>query len=270
MNDLSIYIVGSAGEGIQTVGDVVARALLRSGISVFTSKEYESRIRGGNSSYRIRASGPNAPRHNADVILALNSITAAHYKDTASSNCLALGELSPGGEGIKIPFQALAKEQFGSPLYANSIAAGSLGAVIGLSQDILESVVRERFSKLTDAVLQRNIGATQLGYRKVSENLADFQAIALQSTSPSHVFASVHEVIPLAAAAVGCRFMAAYPMSPSTGIMTAFAKDPELGVFVEQAEDEISAINMSLGASAAGARAMTATSGGIRSDDRRR
>ena len=120
MRDLSVFIVGSAGEGIQTVGDVVARSLLRTGISVFTSKEYESRIRGGNSSYRIRAAGPNAPRHDADVILALNPTAAAHYEETASSNCLALGELSPGGEGIEIPFQALAKKQFGSPLYADS------------------------------------------------------------------------------------------------------------------------------------------------------
>ena len=262
MNDLSIYIVGSAGEGIQTVGDVVARALLRSGITVFTSKEYESRIRGGNNSYRIRASGPNAPRHDADVILALNSITAAHYKDTASSNCLALGELSPGGEGIKIPFQALAKEQFGSPLYANSIAAGALGAALGLRQKILEDVIRERFVKLSDAVQQQNIDAIQTGYEKASEHLDASQSLSLEMTDQAHTFASVHEIIPLAAAAAGCRFMAAYPMSPSTGIMTAFAKDPELGVFVEQAEDEIAAINMSLGSSAAGARAMTATSGG--------
>jgi len=262
VNDLSIFIVGAAGEGIQTVGDVVARAFLRSGVSVFTSKEYESRIRGGNSSYRIRAAGPNAPRHDANVILALNSTAAAHYENTASSNCLVLGELSPGGEGISVPFQALAKELFGSPIYANSIAAGALAAVLGLSQRILENVIRERFARLNEAVLQQNVDAIRMGYEKASGHLDASQAISLETTDRTHTFASVHEIIPLAAAAAGCRFMAAYPMSPSTGIMTAFAKDPELGVFVEQAEDEIAAINMSLGASAAGARAMTATSGG--------
>jgi 2-oxoglutarate/2-oxoacid ferredoxin oxidoreductase subunit alpha len=262
MNDLSIFIVGSAGEGIQTVGDVVARTLLRSGINVFTTKEYESRIRGGNSSYRIRAAGPNAPRHDADVILALNPLSAAHYENAASSSCLALGDMSPGSEGIAIPFQALAKEQFGSPLYANSIAAGALGAIIGLSQGILEMVTRERFGKLSEEILALNTKAIALGYDKASALLDNSQAISLESSDRSHTFASVHEVIPLAAAASGCRFMAAYPMSPATGIMTAFAKDPELGVFVEQVEDEIAAINMSLAASAAGARAMTATSGG--------
>lgn len=77
MNDLSISIVGFAGEGIQTVGD-------------------------------------------SDMFFALNSTAVAHYENTASSNCLTLGELSPGGKGIEIPFQALAKECFGSPFYANS------------------------------------------------------------------------------------------------------------------------------------------------------
>ncbi|MCK5247424.1 2-oxoacid:acceptor oxidoreductase subunit alpha, partial [Candidatus Bipolaricaulota bacterium] len=143
-----------------------------------------------------------------------------------------------------------------------SIAAGALGAVLGLSQEILEDVIRERFTKLSAAVLQQNIDAIRMGYEKASEHLDTYHAISLETTDRAHTFASAHEIIPLAAAAAGCRFMAAYPMSPSTGIMTAFAKDPDLGVFVEQAEDEIAAINMSLGASAAGARAMTATSGG--------
>jgi len=262
MKDLSIFIVGAAGEGIQTIGDVVARSLLRSGIRVFTTKEYESRIRGGNSSYRLRISGPNAPRHDADVILSLNATAAAHYQDTASMNCVSLGELSPEGQGISIPFQALAKERFGSPLYANSIAAGSLGSVLGLSQDVLEAVIRERFAKLSPDIQQQNIAALELGVKRVSASTDVVPGISLEPSDRAYSFASVHETIPLAAAAAGCRFMAAYPMSPATGIMTAFAKDPELGVFVEQVEDEISAINMSLGASAAGARAMTATSGG--------
>ncbi len=262
MNDLSIFIVGSAGEGIQTIGDVVARALLRHGVRVFTSKEYESRIRGGNNSYRIRALGASAPRHDADVLLCLNSSAAAHYADVAAPGALMLGELAPGGTGIAIPFQSLAQETFGSPIFANSIAAGALGAVLGLPTDLVEKVVRERFSRLSEEVLDRNIAAVRLGVEKATDGRAESESISLEATDHAHSFVSVHEAIPLAAAAAGCRFMAAYPMSPSTGIMTAFAKDPELGVFVEQAEDEIAAINMSLGASAAGARAMTATSGG--------
>ncbi len=102
MNDLRAFIVSAA-----------PRNCLRGGMRAFTSTEYKS---------LIRTSGPNGPRHDADVFLALNSTTVAHYENTAGSNCSALGELSPGGEGIAIPFQALAKERFGSPLYAYFIA----------------------------------------------------------------------------------------------------------------------------------------------------
>lgn len=91
MNDPGILIVKAAEEGIQTIGDADARAFK-----------------------------PKAPRTDADVILALNSTAVAHYENMASSNCLALGKSSPGGEGIGIPFQALAKKQFGSPLSARS------------------------------------------------------------------------------------------------------------------------------------------------------
>jgi 2-oxoglutarate ferredoxin oxidoreductase subunit alpha len=263
VRDLSIFIVGAAGEGIQTIGDVVAHALLKSGVAVFTSKEYESRIRGGHNSYRLRVSGPNAPRHDADVILALNSAAFEHYRSVALPGATILGELPAESDGLLLRFQAMAKEAFGSAIFVNTLAAGALGAVVGLSPDIVQSVVESRLSKLSDEVLEQNVRAVRMGFEAASKQMVEPENRAeLTDGCKGHAFASVHEIIPLAAAAAGCRFMAAYPMSPSTGIMTAFARDPDLGVFVEQAEDEIAAVNMSLAASAAGARSMTATSGG--------
>ncbi len=262
MNDLSIFIVGAAGEGIQTIGDIVAHAMLKRGIAVFTSKEYESRIRGGHNSYRLRIDGPNAPRHDADVLLSLNPVAFGHYRSSAHPDAILMGELSEEGEGLPLHFQAMAKEAFDSTIFANTIAAGALSAVVGLSPDVVQSVVEQRLSKLSKEVLEQNVRAVRLGFEAASKRREPGSRAMLAATREDHVFASVHEIIPLAAAAAGCRFMAAYPMSPSTGIMTAFAREPELGVFVEQAEDEIAAINMALAASAAGARSMTATSGG--------
>ena len=262
MRDLSIFIVGAAGEGIQTIGDIVAHALLRCGIAVFTSKEYESRIRGGHNSYRLRVDGPNAPRHDANVILALNPAAAEHYRAAASPGAILVGESPEGQDGLSIRFRTLANETFDSTIFANTLAAGALGAVIGLSPAIVRSVVENRMSKLSEDVLEQNVRAVQIGYETASKLVEDTDRIELTPTDKAHSFVSVHEIIPVTAAAAGCRFMAAYPMSPSTGIMTSFARDPELGVFVEQAEDEIAAVNMSLAASAAGARSMTATSGG--------
>lgn len=262
MSDLSIFIVGAAGEGIQTIGDIVAHALLRSGIAVFASKEYESRIRGGHNSYRLRVSGPNAPRHDADVVLALNADASEHYGTAARPGATLVGELAEGQDGVRIRFQTMAKESFDSPIFANTIAAGALGAVVGLAPDVLQSVIEDRLSKLSKEVLEQNVQAVRMGFDATSRQLTSASRSTLTTETKDHVFASVHEVIPIAAAVAGCRFMAAYPMSPSTGIMTAFARDPELGVFVEQAEDELAAVNMAVAASAAGARSMTATSGG--------
>ena len=248
MADVQIAIVGAAGEGIQTVGDVVARAVLSQGFPVIAGKEYESRIRGGNNSYRIRIGDvpPPALQERADILLPLNKTAAAHYSDLLRS----------GGLVVDLPFAAIAEKTGGSKLYANSVAAGALVATLGIELSVLSPVLESMFARKKEDVLRANIAAATAGYSAASSRFS------LGRKEAEHVLISAHEAIVLAATYSGCRFISAYPMSPSTGIITAFARDERLGVFAEQAEDEIAAINMALGASYAGARAMTATSGG--------
>ena len=75
MQDRSVLVAGAAGEGIQTIGDVIARSFLSHGYPVFATQDYESRIRGGHSSYCLRVGDEplNAPRADGDVLLALNA-----------------------------------------------------------------------------------------------------------------------------------------------------------------------------------------------------
>jgi 2-oxoglutarate ferredoxin oxidoreductase subunit alpha len=261
--DRSIFVAGAAGEGIQTIGDVVARCFLSHGYPVFATQEFESRIRGGNSSVRIRVADTpcNAPREDADVLLALNPIARERY---ASSLCSDGFLLSNDGEtgGLTIPFVSLATQHGGQAIYANAVAAGALCAAVGLPLAVLERVLSSTFAKRGDEIVRANVAAAQAGFDLATAELGGRSVEPLPRRDAAYAFTSAHETIPLAAAAAGCRFISAYPMSPSTGIITAFAQDADLGVFAEQAEDEISAINMALGAGAAGARAMTATSGG--------
>jgi 2-oxoglutarate ferredoxin oxidoreductase subunit alpha len=261
--DRSIFVTGAAGEGIQTIGDVVARCFLTHGYAVFATQEFESRIRGGNSSYRIRvADAPrNAPREDADVLLALNPVTREHYSDALRSEGLLVSSEEESG-GLTVPFVDLATEQGGNRIYANAVAAGALCAAVGLPFAVLETVLSSTFEKRGEEIVRANAAAARAGFDSAIAQLGDRRVEGLRKRDAAYAFASAHDVIPIAAAAAGCRFMAAYPMSPSTGIITAFARHPDLGVFAEQAEDEIAAINMAIGASAAGARAMTATSGG--------
>jgi len=262
--DLSIVIVGAAGEGIQTIGDVVARSALAAGNAVFSTKEYESRIRGGHNSYwiRVREAPGNAPRQTADVLLALNDRAMERYVDVVEEDGLLIAETGEDSRTVAVSFRQIAAERFGAEIYANTIAAGALIATLGIKFAALAGTLAATFAAKGEKIVATNIAAAQAGYELAESRLPGREFTTLPNRGKSHFLISAHEVIPLAAAYAGCRFMSAYPMSPSTGIITAFAKDEGLGVFVEQAEDEIAAINMAIGASYAGARAMTATSGG--------
>ncbi len=264
MLDLSIVIAGAAGEGVQTIGDVISRSLLSLGYPVFTTQEYESRIRGGTTSYRIRVSETvrNAPRRDADLLLALNSHAQEHYAPLLNESGLLLTEEKGGTRGIAVPFAEIAAERFGQKIYANAVAAGALAAALGADFDVLGQVLRATFASKGEEIAQANVEAARAGHDAARENNHFGPLTTLSKRDQSFTLISANEAIPLAAAYAGCRFIAAYPMSPSTGIITALSRDKELGVFAEQAEDEIAAINMAIGASFAGARAMTATSGG--------
>jgi 2-oxoglutarate ferredoxin oxidoreductase subunit alpha len=266
MRELSLFLVGAAGEGIQTIGDAVARCFLAHGYPAFVVNEFESRIRGGNSSMRVRVGDEprNAPTEAADILLAVNSVALEYYRGALREDGLLI---SPGETGerpghLAIPFADLAVEHGGAELYGNAVAAGALCGAVGLPISRLEAVLTETFAGKGDEIVSVNLSAARAGFEEAVRQLGDRRPAEIPPLDRSYAFANAHETIPIAAAAAGCRFMAAYPMSPSTSIITAFARQPELGVFAEQAEDEIAAINMSLGASAGGARAMTATSGG--------
>jgi 2-oxoglutarate ferredoxin oxidoreductase subunit alpha len=268
MEERSLFITGAAGEGIQTIGNVVARCFLAHGYPAFAVNEFESRIRGGNSSTRIRvAETPrNAPRETADLLLAMNLQAEKHYRSALSPEALRIvPEATDASEDegcVLIPFRDLALDHGGAPIYANAVAAGAVCAAEGIPRDILEAVLEQAFSARGAETVDANRSAARAGYGAALAQLDDRARPALPSRASRYTFATAHDVLPVAAAAAGCRFIAAYPMSPSTGIITAFSRHPELGVVAEQAEDEIAAINMALGAAAAGARAMTATSGG--------
>jgi len=271
MLDLSVVIAGSAGEGVQTIGEAFARAVLRQGYPVFTTQEYESRIRGGQSSYRVRIteSVENAPRPDADLLLALNGRALSHYRPLLRPGGILLAEEeeaqpleATSGDAIAIPFGRTAAERFGTKLYSNSVAAGALVAALGMGIAPLEELLRETFLRKKEEVVLANVEASRAGFALARERLGETRLEPLPKRDRSYTLISGNEAIPLAAAYAGCRFIAAYPMSPSTEIITTLARDEELGVFAEQAEDEIAAINMAIGASYAGARAMTATSGG--------
>ena len=263
--DINIMVSGAAGQGIQTIGYILAKTASEAGYYVFAWQEYESRIRGGSNSYRIRVSDTpaNSPLIEADIFLPLDEKSKAKYRPLLKENGILIDERESGNRVITIPFVSIAQTDLGNKLFANTVAAGALAAVLGLDLDSLSEVIADEFSGKGVDIIRTNLSAAATGYKFAKKSCEGICPWRLPKRELAQYLISGNEALALGAAAAGCRFIAAYPMTPSTGIITFLSKHKEqLKIFTEQAEDEIAAINMAIGATYAGVRAMTASSGG--------
>lgn len=272
--DYSIKICGEAGQGIQTVGETLARVFSRSGCHVFTHQDYESRVRGGHNFYQVRlADRPiSAPLDKINILIAFDreSIPAnekrlAEYGQIIFDSS-AIGKVEnpalPDTSYMDIPFTALAVEHGGNRIMANTVAIGAILGMLGMELEILFRIIKDTFVKKGEAVIKANTEAAMAGFDFAVKQCIKCSFSTPPLSSPKMLIAG-NDAIGLGAVASGCKFYSAYPMTPATGIMLYVAgKAKEYNIIVEQAEDEISAINMTLGASFAGVRAMTASSGG--------
>ncbi len=268
--DYSIRICGEAGQGIQTVGDTLARVFARTGYHVFTHQDYESRIRGGHNFYQIRvADRPlTAARDRIDILVTFDresiDIDAAFVADHGRIiyDSGTLKQKFDGRQFLDIPFTALAVEHGGSRIMANAVATGAILGLLGMDMDILLKIITDTFQKKGEDVIRANVSAATAGYDFAVKECADCSFAMAAGTEQKMLIAGI-DAIGAGALASGCKFYAAYPMTPSTGIMNYLAgKAKDYGIIVEQAEDEIAAINMAIGASFGGVRSMTASSGG--------
>ncbi len=268
--DYSIKIGGEAGQGIQTVGDTLTGFFSHIGFHVFTHQDYESRVRGGHNFYQIRISDQSisASRTKIDILVAFDreSINLHESELTDAGNILydpaGLKEVFDKPYFLQVPFTELAEKSGGSKIMANTVAVGAVIGMLGLPMGPLNDILKRTLKKKDEETLEINRVAANLGY-EYTKTTCSRCAFDLAHLSEPKLLIGANEAIGMSAIASGCKFYSAYPMTPSTGIMVYIAgKAEEYSVIVEQAEDEIAAINMALGASFAGIRSMTGTSGG--------
>ncbi|HBZ55230.1 MAG TPA: 2-oxoacid:acceptor oxidoreductase subunit alpha [Syntrophobacteraceae bacterium] len=264
---VNVVIGGEAGQGLVTVGQLLAKSLVRSGFEILVSQSYMSRIRGGHNTFTIRCGvGPIlAPREGVDLLIALDRETIAIHAQ----------ELAPGAstivdvalfEGVEISCASCLKVPFNDiskPRYHNVVALGAAGALLGLDRTILLVAVESLFGKKHPEVTEENRRALDVAYDwTASQNLTGFR-LPVRQPAPQRLMMNGNEAIALGAMAAGVKFCAFYPMTPSTTVaLTLAAQARSQGLVVEQAEDEIAAINMAIGASFAGVPSMVTTSGG--------
>ncbi len=269
--DYTIRIGGEAGQGLQTIGGVLAKVFARSGLHVFTHQDYMSRIRGGHNFYQIRLSDREvmSSREKVDILIALDLNTIETHKGALSEEGIIIYDAAfikkgfDSPEFLNIPFEAIAVEAGGNRIMANTVATGAVLGILGMDLNIFEDIIRERFSKKGEEIAGKNIASARAGFAQAVKVCTRCDFSVPEPGGTPLMLINGNEAAGLGALMSGCRFYAAYPMTPSTGIMIFLAsKAKEYGIVIEQAEDEISAINMALGASFAGTRAMTGSSGG--------
>jgi 2-oxoglutarate ferredoxin oxidoreductase subunit alpha len=269
--DYTIKIGGEAGQGIQTIGDTLGHVFAKAGFHVFTNQDYESRVRGGHNYYQIRLSDRPvmAPKEAVDIIVALDKESIGLHEQELTSrgqiiyDADALKEKHDKPTFLNIPFERLAVEHGGSRIMANTVATGAVLGMLSMDLGILLTIIDNAFRKKGDAVVTANRSAALAGFDYAVKGCLKCNFSVAVEEKASRMLVGGTEAIALGALASGVKFYSAYPMTPSTGIMNYLAgKETEYGLVVEQAEDEIAAMNMAIGASFAGVRAMTGTSGG--------
>lgn len=271
-SDVVVGIGGAAGDGVASAGNTLALSVARQGQAVYAYNAYQSVIRGGHSWLRLRISAKKPLNHGdqVDALIALNQDTLDRHLQELVAGGVALynsTKLHPSYEPPKgvqlcpLPVPDLTPAYKDLPVMQNTVAVGAVIGLMGLDFRGLESVLESTFAKKPQ-VVKINMEAAKAGYDYAAAHFTPLPA-QLRQTSQKWAMVSGNELMAMGAALAGCKFYCAYPMSPATHILEWFAAHgKEMGICVRQVEDEISVINMSIGAGHMGARSMCATSGG--------
>lgn len=272
--DFIIRIAGEGGDGVVSCGELLAQMAARTEFHVFTFITYPAEMRGGYSMIQIRL---------RDItIYSMGGLVdcLVVFNQQAFDNSIEV--LKPGGILLydpdvvdigqpdheymlePIPLTMMAKDTTGSSLTKNMIALGALSHLFGSDMKMLETLMTERYGSKGEAAVQKNRLALDAGYRAAAHINLDtsFRLADLKPAGENYMLISGNQAVALGAIAAGCRFTAGYPITPATSIFETLTKLlPLVGGHAVQMEDEIAAISAIIGASFAGEKVITPTSG---------
>ena len=149
--DIRIFIAGAAGEGIQTIGSLLARVIQAQGVLLFSAgRNSNPGFGAGQNSYRLRVSETplNAPTGKADILLSMNPGASQKYLPLLDDKGILLAAASAGYDNeIMIPFVEIAREDFGKGIYANTVAIGAVCGMLGIKDSQLANIIQETFAQ---------------------------------------------------------------------------------------------------------------------------
>ncbi len=272
--DITFNIGGAAGQGIDTIGDLLTQVFVQAGFYTFTIKDFESRIRGGYNFTQIRVSDKPiyASVDEVDVIIALSKDAVVGKRDNLSEGGVIIFD-----EGIEFddleachfpaPLEKTAREVGGNIRMMNAAALGAVIAVINFPFDLVEQVLADIFGRKGEKIVAGNVAVAKALYDLTKSDFTGTCKYNLETLEkgPSNdkLILTGNKALALGAIAANVKWISSYPMSPSTSVfedIVTYSHQLKIGSI--QTEDEISSLAMAIGASYAGARSMVTTSGG--------
>ena len=267
--DLSVMIGGQGGDGTLTVSDLLGRYFRKCGLYVYTSRNVLSRIRGGHADASVRASRDpiSSVKPEVDVLVAFDNEAVEMGRSELAAHGYIIYDSTgfhvdlPNASGF--PFATLVGGPLGQPIFKNTAAYGALSVLLGFDLAKTREVIEERFKRRGGEALEKNLKALEIG-RKAALEVTGLANRFSVSDGDAHdlILTTGNQAVALGFVVGGGRFFAGYPITPATEVMEYLQRYlPAFGGVVRQAEDELAAVNMIIGAAYAGARVMTSTSG---------
>jgi 2-oxoglutarate/2-oxoacid ferredoxin oxidoreductase subunit alpha len=275
VSNLSWKLGGEAGYGILSSGLVFSKIFAKKGYFVIDNDEYPSMIKGGHCTYtsRISSSEIFSINKNINVLVALNKETVDLHQNEVTyggyiiydDGIMGINEFRKARRDINyiaLPFYRMVSELKAPAVMISSICLGASVALLNYDLEILKNVIKESFIQKGSEIANLNVKLSELGYKYIKEKLK-LNAYELEIVKPSgKILLTGNDAVFLGAVRAGCKFYAAYPATPSSSILHSFASiENDYNIVTKNAEDDIAVINMALGASFAGVRAMASTSG---------
>ncbi len=274
-NRLTWKIGGKAGEGIMATGLIFSQSCSRGGLFVFDINEYPSLIKGGHNTLQVRVEDREifSQVKSIDVLIALNKETISLHKEELSNGggiiydsaeAVDRAEFRDDVRLYPVPFGSIIKEIGAAPIMKNNLALGASIALVDYDFEILAGVIRDMFKRKGDKIINENTSAARAGFDYVKKNFPnDFNFKLEKIGEGGRMLLTGNDAICMGAIKAGCKFYSAYPMTPASSILHFMAaQERRFNIVVKHTEDEISAINMAIGAGFTGVRAMCGTSGG--------
>jgi len=277
--ELNWKIAGKAGDGVMLAAKFFAKICQHHGLKVFNYYEYPSLIKGGHQTGQVYAAseGAHCQRRHLDLLLLFHQKFLDFHLDALDENSVVLINAKSfdntqfpqlKAKVITIPFSQLAKQEVGDALTANMMMIAASAKFFDFDIDKLIELVKKEFAD-DKRIIDKNQKAIDLACNELEKSVKDVQldcsnkTLEVAASANKDILLTGNEAVGLGAVAAGVQFFSAYPMTPATGLLHYLAsQQANYPLVVKHSEDEIGAINQALGASFAGVRAMTGTSGG--------